>query len=108
MSTAGESRETPTRASPARRGQPVAPKISPWPFVGIGGMACTFFLNLVSGLVAPWWGVLLLLALWCALLVVGIRWWTPHPVRLAFLPLVSLVLWFGIVMAGDLWFGWTA
>jgi hypothetical protein len=94
--------------APVRRGQPVAQTVSPWPFVGMAGMACTFFLNAASVLLAPWYGVALLLAIWFALLLVGFRWWTPHPVRLAFLPVVSLVVWFGLVMAGDIWLGWTA
>jgi hypothetical protein len=95
-------------AAPVRRGQPVAEKISPWPFVGMAGMACTFFLNAASGLLAPLWGVAVLLGIWFALLLLGFRWWTPHPVRLALLPVVSLLLWFGIVIAGDVWLNWTA
>jgi hypothetical protein len=55
-----------------------------------------------------WYGVVVLLLVWLALLLVGFRWWTPHPVRLAFLPVVSLALWFGIVLAGDVWLHWTA
>jgi hypothetical protein len=91
-----------------RRGQLVAEKVSPWPFIGMGGMACTFFLNAASGLLAPLWGVAVLLGVWFALLLVGFRWWTPHPLRVAVLPLVSGVAWFGLLMAGDLWFGWNA
>lgn len=74
----------------------------------MAGMACTFFLNAVSGLLAPWYAVVALLALWVALLLVGFRWWTPHPVRLALLPLASLLLWFGIVIAGRAWLHWGA
>jgi hypothetical protein len=74
----------------------------------MAGMACTFFLNAASGLLAPWYGVALLLVVWLALLLVGFRWWTPHPVRVAALPVVSLALWFGIVTAGDLVLHWTA
>lgn len=90
------------------KGQPVAEKISPWPFVGMAGMAGTFFLNAASGLLAPWYGVVVLLLVWLGLLLLGFRWWTPHPVRLALLPVVSLVVWFGIVIAGDVWLNWTA
>ncbi|GGO92629.1 hypothetical protein GCM10011584_29460 [Nocardioides phosphati] len=103
MSAAGESRE----ATP-RRGQPVAEKISPWPFVGMAGMACTFFLNAASGLLVPPWAVAVLLALWGGLLLLGFRWWTPHPRRVALLPVVSVLLWFGLVNLGALLFHWTA
>ena len=41
---------------------------SPWPFVGMAGMACVFFLYAASGLLAPWWAVVVLLVLWALLL----------------------------------------
>ena len=47
--------------------------VSPWPFVGMAGMACAFFLYAASGLVAPWWAVVLLLLVWVALLGAGRR-----------------------------------
>ncbi len=87
---------------------PVREKASPWPFVGMVGMAAAFFLYAGSGLVAPWWGVVLLLAVWASLLVVGFAWWTPHPRRLPWLPVVAIVLWFAAVSAGGAWLGWTA
>lgn len=54
-------------------------RASPWPFVGMAGMACAFFLYAASGLVAPWWAVALLLVVWVLLLVVACAWWTPRP-----------------------------
>lgn len=94
--------------SEPRRGQPVVAKLSPWPFVGMAGMACTFFLNAASGLLVPPWAVAVLLGLWASLLVLGFRWWTPHPRRLLWLPVVSVLLWFGFVNAGAWLFDWTA
>jgi len=81
---------------------------SPWPFVGMAGMACAFFLYAASGLVAPGWAVVLLLLLWALLLVVACVWWTPHPRRLPFLAVFAIVLWFAVVTAGGAWLGWTA
>jgi hypothetical protein len=49
----------------------VQTKASPWPFVGMAGMACVFFLYAASWLFAPWWGVVLLLVVWALLLVVA-------------------------------------
>jgi len=72
------------------------------------GMAGVFFLYAASGLVAPWWGVVLLLAIWIALFVLACRWWTPHPTRLPLLPVAALVLFFAVVAAGGAWWGWTA
>lgn len=83
-------------------------KASPWPFIGMAGMACAFFLYAASGLVAPWWGVVGLLLLWLVLFVIAIRWWTPHPVRVAVLPVLTIGLWFAVVTAGGAWWGWTA
>lgn len=82
--------------------------VSVWPFIGMIGMAATFFLYATSGLVAPGWGVALLLLVWFALFVVAVRWWTPHPRRVVLVPLVALVVWFAALTAGGAWLGWTA
>jgi hypothetical protein len=83
-------------------------EISPWPFVGMAGMACAFFLYAASGLVAPWWAVVLLLAVWVALLVIACVWWTPHPRRLPLVAVVAVAFWFAVVYAGGAWLGWSA
>ena len=88
--------------------RPRPAKASPWPFVGMAGMACAFFLYAASGLVAPPWGVAVLLLVWLALFVLAVRWWTPHPRRLLLLPVVAVALWFGLLTAGDVFLGWTA
>ena len=82
--------------------------ISPWPFIGMAGMACMFFLNAASGLVAPWWGVTILLFKWLVLLRVAALWWTPRPKATMALPVVDFALWIAIVSAGGAWWGWTA
>ncbi len=74
----------------------------------MAGMACAFFLYAASGLVAPYWGLVLLMFIWLVLFVQGCRWWSSHPARLLFLPLVAIVAWFGIITAGGAWLGWTA
>jgi hypothetical protein len=81
---------------------------SPWPFVAMIGMAGCFFLYAVSGLLAPWYGVVLLMAIWLVLFVVATRWWTPHPARTLILPVIALVVWIGVLTAGEALFGWTA
>ena len=62
---------------------PQGHKASPWPFIAMMGMAGCFFLYAASGLLAPWYGVVLLLLIWVVLFVVATRWWTPHPKRTA-------------------------
>jgi len=87
---------------------PQGHKASPWPFVAMIGMAGCFFLYVSSGLLAPWYGVVLLLVIWVVLFVVATRWWTPHPKRTLLLPLIALALWFGVLTACEVLFDWTA
>ncbi|GAB3763655.1 hypothetical protein FB382_001144 [Nocardioides ginsengisegetis] len=92
-------------SKPSRRNRNAT---SPWPFVGMAGMACAFFLYAASGLVAPWWAVVLLLAAWLVLLLVCAVWWTAHPRWVPWVPVFAVVLWFGLLTAGGAWLGWTA
>lgn len=71
-------------------------------------MACVLFLYAFSGLLAPWWFVAFLLVIWTALFVLAIRWFTPHPVRVAWLPVVAALLWFVLLNLGSAAFDFTA
>ena len=62
------------------------------------GMAGTFFLYAASGLLAPWYGVTLLLLVWVVLFVVACRWWTPHPKLMLVLPGIAVVIWFAVLI----------
>jgi len=92
-------------SKPSRRNRNAT---SPWPFVGMAGMACAFFLYAASGLVAPWWAVVLLLVAWLVMLLVCAAWWTAHPRRVPWVPVFAVALWFGVLTAGGAWLGWTA
>jgi hypothetical protein len=81
---------------------------SPWPFIAMGGMAVSFFPYAVSGLVAPWYGVMFLLLVWAALFVLACRWWTRRPKLMLVLPLVAFVLFFAVIAFGGAFLGWTA
>jgi hypothetical protein len=67
----------------------------------MAGMACAFFLYAASGLVAPWWNVILMLAVWLVLFGFACRWWTPHPLRVLVLPVVALGVWVLVISAGS-------
>ncbi len=82
--------------------------VSPWPFVGMAGMAVTLFVYAASGLVVPGWAVAVLSAVWALLLVVACRWWTRHPRWVPLVPVAALAVWFAGVSAGGAWLGWTA
>lgn len=82
--------------------------VSPWPFVGMAGMAVMLFVYAASGLVVPGWSVAVLVAVWVLLFVVACRWWTRHPGWVPFVPVAALVVWLAGVSAGGAWLGWTA
>lgn len=83
-------------------------RVSPWGFVGVAGMVAVFFPYAASGLVAPYWAVGALLAVWLVLLVVTCRWFMPHPRRTLLMPLVAVAVWFAVISAGGAFLDWTA
>lgn len=87
---------------------PAETTISPWPFAGMCLMAAALFLYGASGLVAPWWAVLLLLLAWVVQFALCCAWWTPHPRRLVGVAAFAVVLWFGTLVAGAALWGWSA
>lgn len=80
--------------------------VSPWPFVGLVGMAACFFLYAASAPFTPWWAQALLLVVWAVALVRAVRWWTPHPAWVAWVPVACLALWFVVIWDGAAWLGW--
>lgn len=81
---------------------------SPWPFVGMGGMAAVFFLFAATRTVvaAPWWVVALLMLAWLAAFAVGCAWFTRRPRSLAVLPIALAGAWFAVVVLGARGLGW--
>jgi hypothetical protein len=82
------------------------PKVSPWGFVGISGMACVLFLDLATATVAPWWVTVLFLALWLILLVIALRWFVPRPGWVPWLPLFAFAVWLPTISLGTRALGW--
>lgn len=79
-----------------------------WPFGGMCLMAATFFLYAVSGIVAPWWVVVVLLGVWVGAFVQACAWWTPAPKRITVLAVGLTVLWFAVLVGGAAAFDWSA
>ncbi len=77
-------------------------------WVGLAGHLAVLPWYAASGLVAPPWAVVGLLAIWAALLVVGLRLRTSHPVWMLAIPMLDVAIWFGTISAGDAFLGWTA
>ena len=82
-------------------------KVSPWGFVGMGGMACVLFLDLGTAAIAPWWVTALLLMLWVVLFAVAARWFVPHPRRVPWLPLLAFAVWLPTIVVGTRSLGWS-
>lgn len=71
-------------------------------------IAADFFLYAASGLVAPWWVVIVMVVVWVGLFVVAASWWTPHPTWLTPLALAGTLLWFAVLVSGAVYLGWSA
>lgn len=61
-----------------------------------------------AGLMAPLWAVIVLVAVWVALFVLGCFWFRRRPLWTLPLPVVALLIWWGGLTAGEAWLGWTA
>ena len=70
------------------------------PFIGVGGMAVALFLYGYTAIALPS-GLhsVLMPLLWLALFVLACRWFTARPKAVVLLPLVAVVVWFGLVLA---------
>ena len=69
------------------------------PFIAIGGLAVAAFLYGYSAIALP--GLVnsvLLPLLWLVLLVLATRWFTSHPARTLWLPLVAVAVWFAAML----------
>ena len=83
-------------------------QLSPWPYVGMAGLASAFLLYAASGLAAPWWGALGMMLVWMGFFALGLIWWDRHPVRLVLLPVAAFVLWPVLLNVGERFLGWNA
>jgi hypothetical protein len=83
-------------------------RLSPWSFVGMVLMACSFFLYAASGLVAPWWAVAALLVVWAALLVLSLSWFVRRPTWVPLVGIFSIAVWFAALVAGGALLHWSA
>lgn len=78
------------------------------PWIGVGGLFVLLWMAISTSLYAPWWGVLLAIALIVPQAILMGRWARPHPSRCAWIPLFGLFLWFALVFVGVQWWGWRA
>ncbi|WP_448072012.1 hypothetical protein [Georgenia yuyongxinii] len=62
---------------------------------------------LASGLMAPYWAVGMLIVIWLALFLLGVRWFRRRPFLVLLLPVVAVAVWFVLMVGGESLFGWT-
>ena len=69
------------------------------PFIGVAGMASTFFLYAWSALVVRDVMTIVVLPLvWIVLLVLTLRSFTTHPYRALVMPVVATAAWFAVLL----------
>jgi small-conductance mechanosensitive channel len=72
-----------------RRIRPVADgprgEVSFTPWLGMILTVSSFFLYAASGLIAPWWAIVVMLASWLVLFILCCAWWSKHPKRLVWI-----------------------
>ena len=66
-------------------------RVSPWPFVGLGVLACTFFLYGGSLIYMHWWLVVVLYLLWVPLTLSASRAFAEQPRAVLPIALASVV-----------------
>ncbi len=79
--------------------------------VGLLGLALHLLLLpliFTSGLIAPQWGVTVIILGWVALLIVGLRMWRTSPVLIILIPIAGAVWWLAALSAGGTFLGWQA
>ena len=66
------------------------------------------WLSLTSGLVAPLWAVGVFVLLWLAAVALFTRTAPRRPFVTPVIPLANGLLWWGALLAGGTWLGWSA
>ncbi|CAN5565898.1 hypothetical protein BH10ACT10_BH10ACT10_19230 [soil metagenome] len=72
------------------------------PFLGVGGMAVAAFLYGYAAIAIP--SVLHSIVMpvaWLAIFVLTCRWFTRRPVAVVGLPVLAVVLWFGLLLVSS-------
>jgi hypothetical protein len=78
------------------------------PWIATSGMVANLFLYGISGTVAPWWAVVLLMLVWLFLMGLTLAWFTRRPLAVMVLPVVAFVVWFAAITTGGAVLGWTS
>jgi hypothetical protein len=77
-------------------------------WIGLVGHLLVLPWYAASGLVAPLWAVVGLLAVWLVLLAAGVRWRRYRPLWMLAVPVLDVAVWFATISLGEALGGWTA
>ncbi|MDP8969776.1 MAG: hypothetical protein M3N52_04640 [Actinomycetota bacterium] len=95
----------PGGGSPGVAGSPAAAAVG---WLGVAAQVAVIVPFLAIGLVAPAWAVVVLYALWAALLALALRLRRAHPLATLLVPPATFALMVGLLMAGGSVFDWQA
>jgi len=76
------------------------------PWIGVAGLFVLLWIAIASSRVAPWWGVLIEVAVLVPQALLVARWAGPHPRRALAVPFAGLVLWILLTIVGVRVLGW--
>jgi hypothetical protein len=76
--------------------------------LAMAAMAVIGLFYVSAGLVAPLWAVILLMIIWVGLVVIGVLWFRRRPFLVLLLPVIAVLVWFGVITLGEQLLGWTA
>lgn len=99
----GEERMTTSTTEPVR---PAPPRRSTAVLTG-GLHLVALWPYAISGLVAPGWGIVALLGVWALLGLAAVRVHRRWGAVSALVPLVAVVMWFGLLTLGEAVLGWS-
>jgi hypothetical protein len=77
-------------------------------WLGIVLLLPVLYLYVVSGLMAPMWAIVVLVACWFVLGLCAVRWVRRRPRVVRALPFVGVALWIAVISLGEAFLGWTA
>lgn len=78
------------------------------PWIGVAGLFVMLWISISTSLYAPWWGVLLAIALLIPQAVLMNRWARQRPSSCVWIPAAGLLAWLALVFVGVHWWGWRA
>lgn len=78
------------------------------PWVGVAGLFVLLWISISTVLYAPWWGVVLAVAMIFPQAILMGRWARDRPTRCPWIPIVGFLCWLALVFVGVEWWGWHA